>query len=108
MHDENVGPERHEAHRLEILERIVRDFLVEAGIGDEARACKQQRGAVVRRSRGGPGADIAVRAAAVLDHERLAETVGELLREDAARGVHASARGKRQDDTHRPLRVGLS
>ena len=82
-------------------------LLVQARIGDEARAGEQQRRSVVRRLRRDLGADVAVGAAAVLDDERLAKALAEFLREDAARRVDAASRRKGQDHAHRAFRISL-
>ena len=106
MHDEHIGSEGHQADRLEILHRVVGDAPVEARVGDEARARKQQRGAVVCRFRSGFRPDVSVRTSAVLDHEGLAEALGQLLGEDASRGVDAPTGRKRQDHAHRAFGIG--
>src|SRR5439155_4423547 len=107
MHDEHVGSEGHQADRLKVLHRVVGDAPVEARVGDEARARKQQRGAVVRRFRGGFRPDVSVGASAVFDYEGLAEALGQLLGEDAPRRVDAPTGRKRQDDAHRALGIGM-
>src|SRR6266700_5393944 len=107
MHDEHVGSERHQADRLEILQRIVGDALVEARVGDEAGTSKQQRGAVVCRFRSSFCPDVSVRASAVFNHEGLAQALGQLLGEDAPRGVDAPTGRKRQDDAHWALGIGM-
>src|SRR5438552_5785069 len=107
MHDEHIGSEGHQTDRLEILHRVVGDAPVEARVGDEARARKQERAAVVRRFRGGFRPDVSVSASAVFDHEGLAEALGQLLGEDAPCGVDTPTGRKRQDDAHRALGIGM-
>ena len=49
-------------------------------------------------------ADDAARAAAVLDHDRLAEVVGQRLAEHARDAVDRAARRERHDQPDRPFR----
>jgi hypothetical protein len=53
------------------------------------------------------GGDVAAGAAAVLDDELLAQSLGERLREHARGDVARGARTEADDDAHRPRRVAL-
>ena len=107
MHDQDVRAERHQAHRLEVLHRVVGHLLVQAGIRHQAGAGEEQGVAVGARARRDLRADVAVGAAAILDDEGLADALGERLREHAARGIDAAAGGERHDHAHRPARIAL-
>ena len=61
----------------------------------------EQRVAVGRRLRRRLERDVAVRAGPVLDHEALAERLGELLRDDARDDVGGAARAVGHEDPHR-------
>ena len=68
---------------------------------------RKKRVAVGRRLGGRLGADHAGRPAAVLDHELLAEGLGELLGPRAADGIRGAARGIGQDHRDGPVRPAL-
>ena len=62
--------------------------------------------AIVRRLGHRVRADVAAGAGAVLDHDRLAPRVGELLADQAREGVGDTADGECADDADRPVRIG--
>ena len=104
--DEHVRRDRDQRDRREVLDRVVRHLRVEAGV-DRVRRQRshQDRVAVGRRFRNEIGADVAARAGAVVHHNALAPRVAQLLRDRAADDVERSARRKRHDEPHRPVRV---
>jgi hypothetical protein len=67
----------------------------------------EQRVAVGGGPRGRLGGERAVGAGAVLDHELLAQPVGEPLADEARDAVGIAARREADQQTHRPLRPGL-
>ncbi len=96
QHERHVRDQR---DRHEVLDRIVGQLLVERGVdGQQAARRHQQRVAVGRALGDRIGGDHGPAAGAVLDHERLAETVGEMLAEPAREDIGAAARRVRHDD----------
>ena len=82
----------------EILDRIVRQVRIEPG-RDRQRGVGQQQGVAVGRGAHhdrGPGG--AARPAAVLDDDRLAELLGQFLRDQARRNVREGAGCERHHD----------
>src|SRR5262249_24805889 len=53
------------------------------------------------------GSDIGAGARPILDDERLAEALGELLADQARDNVSSAAGGITDNDAHRPRRIGL-
>ena len=107
MRDENVGRHRQQRDGREILDRIERQFGVEAGADAEIGDVAQHDGvAVGQRARDDFGADVAVAAGAVVDHHLLAQRFGQALRERARERVGAAAGGERHDEAHRPYWIG--
>ena len=93
-------------HGLEILERVIGDLVVKARI-DRKRIGRQQQRISVRVCACDPcEADIAARAAAVLDDDRLAQRLAERLLYDPGDDVVGAARRERDDERYRPLGVG--
>ena len=108
VHREHVRRIRHHHHRREILRRIERQLGIDARADHQAAEVgEQQRVAVGRALRDEIGADVAVRAGLVLDHDRLAPDLGE-LRPDLAREDVGGAAGRvGHDDADRLGRVVL-
>ena len=61
--------------------------------------------AIGRRRQNVLHADIAAGADVVLDHDRLAELLRQILAEEARDGIVGSAGGERNDEAHRPRRI---
>ena len=103
--------ERHarvEHDRHQILHRIERQAFVDARIDRHGRRGRHQQRVAVRRRTGDRGrADVGPRARPVLDHERLAEPLLELRRDEARDHFHAAARTGRHHDRHRVRRIIL-
>jgi hypothetical protein len=80
---------------------------VQRRIDDEARACHQQRVAVRRRIRRLGDADIAARAADVLDIKILVERLGQVVRQQAPHDVDDAAGRERDDHLHRSRGIAV-
>ena len=82
--------------RREVADRIVRHLGIEARIDRVGRHRRDEERVAVRRGlRDHVGAEIAARAAPVLDHELLAEEFTELVRHDPADDVGRTASRER-------------
>jgi hypothetical protein len=106
-HHQDVLRGRDRDDGLEIPARIEARHRRHGDIGGERLGAEMDRVAVGRCLRGRDGAEIAGRAAAILDHHGLAPLLGELLRQDAPEGVDGAAGRERQHHAHRPGRIGL-
>ena len=79
--------------RLEVLQRIERHLRVEMRPDDDLRVgAKEERVPVRRCACGRVAGNVAVRAGAIVDDDRLAERFAELRREYACEGVSRTAR----------------
>ena len=103
QHERHVADERRQS---QILPRIVRQLLVQGGIHRQRPAGRHHDGVAVgraprdldrRRHRAGAGP--------VLDHERLAEAIRQLLTDQPAQNVGAAAGSKRHHEVD--LTVGI-
>ena len=103
--DQHVGESAGDADRHEVLQRIVARRLVEADV-EHRRTLRgqQQRVAVGRGACAFHGPHEAARAALVVDHDRLAERLGELIGVGAPDDVGAGARREGYDHADRALR----
>ena len=106
--DEDVRHLRDQRHRHEVLLRVVRDLRVQARV-DRVRAHRahQQRVAVAGRLGDEVRADAAARAGAVVDDDRLAPRLLQLLRDAAAHDVERPAGRERHHEADRLGRIGL-
>ena len=94
------------ADRHEILERVVRDRVVEAGV-DHVGAGGEQDGVAIRLGRAAIAvADVAAGAALVLDERRSAHHLLPFGGDDARYDVGRAARRVGDHDLDRPLRIG--
>ena len=106
MHDQQQRRGRDYCDRRKVARRIVADLAVH-GRSDRIVGLRtdDQRIAVGL----GPGhkfrGDRAARAGPVVNHERLSETLAELLRHDARRNIGAPARREADHDAHRLCRI---
>ena len=91
--------------RIEILQRVVRQRVVQRRIGCEIAHRHEQRVAVRRGLRGGGGADHGGGAGPRLDDDLLAPVIEHLLCDDPSQDVGRSARRERHDDLDRPVRI---
>ena len=101
--DQQRGVLRGQRDRREVLKRVVGQILG----GDRVHHQRdvhgdQQRVAVRRGLRDLLCADRGIAAGAVLDHDRLAPALGQLLAEQACHEVGRPARRERHDELHRP------
>jgi hypothetical protein len=104
-HPQKIVNDRRDPHELL---GIVRQPLVQQVVeGDDAAERKQERVVVASREETGDGGD-AVGALAVLHHHRLPPALGEPLRDQARRQVHAAAWRQRNDEAHGSLWPSLS
>src|SRR6195256_4416518 len=102
VQDQHLMGEGEIGDRLEILDRIVGQVLVERGIDRDAAAREQANGAAVRRRRlAGVGGDDRVRAGAAFDDEAMRIALLERLAERAHHDVDRAARSERNDDADR-------
>ena len=108
MDDEDIALAGELGDRREIPERVVGELLVQARIGGDSRVHPQQRVAVGHGLRHELRRDIAAGAAAVIDHELLADRAGELLRHHAHDDVRPAARRDRQHQAYRLGGITLS
>ena len=96
------------ADRREVAAHVVAGIRIERDVDRGRRRIREhQRVAVGRRLRRLPHGDHAVGAAAVLDHDLLAERIGQPLRDQPRDGVVAAARRERHDQRDRARRIGL-
>jgi hypothetical protein len=110
MHGDDQRRLHHLGDRHEHLHRVVADVLVHGGAGGERATRRQQDGVAVGvGARDELGADAAARAAAaVLDHDALAEHRAEPVGDDARHAVGRPAGRERHDHLDRLLgRPGL-
>ena len=105
---EHVGNAGDQDDRREILDVVVRHLRVQARV-DRVRAhgAHFQRVAVGRGLGDQLRADVAAGAGPVVDDDRLAPCVGELLRDGAGEDVGGAARRERHDEADRLRRIGL-
>jgi hypothetical protein len=108
MNDDEERSRSDQAHRLEVLERIVRELLPEVGIDAVRRDPREEhRVAVARCARSRFSADRAAGSRPIVDNHLLPERRRELLRHQPGDGVVPAARGKRHDEAHRLRRPRL-
>ena len=96
-----------QAHRREILQRLVGRLLQVRHDRERSARGGEQRVAIGRALHHGVGADRAAGAGLVVDDERLAERVLQLLRDHARRDVGGLARRPGHDHFHRVVRIRL-
>ena len=81
--------------------------MIERCVDGRRRVNHEKCVAVWRRLHDCPGSDVGAGARSVLNDERLAEALGELLADQARDDVGSAAGGIANDDLHRPRRIGL-
>ena len=108
VHRGDDGAARYQADRRKGALRVVREIAIQCGRdGERARAAVKERVAVRRRLCGGGRADGAASARAVVDDDGLAESLGELLADEAADDVGRPARRERHDEMDRLRGIAL-
>src|SRR6185295_3528481 len=104
VNDQDIGLDRHQRDRREILDRIVGEAAVEALVGGEDAVVAEEPGMAVGRAfRGGLCGEVAAGAGAVVYHDLLRPAFRELLAEGAREDV-ARAAGREPD--HKMYRLG--
>ncbi len=105
---EDVGIGRGHADRHQVFLRIVGEFRVDARVDRDRAGLTEQQGIAVRIGAFHDlGADAAIAAAAIFDHEGLAERVADFLAEDARGRVGRATGGKGHDQPDRAGRIIL-
>ena len=107
MNQQHIGGRDRQGHGRKIPERVVRNFRIEAGIDDVARADDHDGVAIGDCSRACSHAKITTGARLVLDVELLAETAREISRDNPCKNIGRAAGRKWHDHPHRPRRIGL-
>ena len=108
VHHQDIGIGRGHADRHQVLFRIVGEFRVDARVDrDRTGLTEQQRVAVRIGALDDLGADAAIAAAAIFDHEGLAERVADFLADDARGRVRRAAGRERHDQPDRVGRIVL-
>jgi hypothetical protein len=109
MHDQHRRHRDERGDRRKIAQRVVAQVRVEHDV-DRHRAgiAQHQHVAVGRRRRHRLGGHHAAGARDVLDHERLAESSGQLLREQPGEHVRIAAGRRGRDQAHRPVRIVIA
>ena len=107
VEDDHVRHVAGQCHRCKIFQRIVAEFGLHEGI-DSKRPVRanQQRVAVGCRARHGFSANAAAGAAAVVDHDRLAEGTRNSLADQAPDDVGITAGSERHNQPDRPVGIG--
>ena len=104
-HDQRRGA--HQRDVGEVLERVVGQFWIEGWI-DRMRRDDGAEGVAIGRGLGDHiGADDGVGARLVLEHDGLAERIGNLLADEAGHQIGVAARRVRHDHSDRPVRPVL-
>ena len=103
---EHVGRDEHLRDRRKILDRIERQFVIQARIDDQRRvAAHQQRGAIGGCLGDALGGDVAAGAGNVLDHERRAPDFRKPVGQNPRGKIGRGARRKPDQDFYRPVRI---
>ena len=97
IHDQHVGAGDERADGREVALQIERELAVERRVARDRRGDDEERVAVGVRFRGDLRADVAARAAAVVDDDRAAPERVELVRDEPRRDVVQTA-GRERDD----------
>ena len=98
---------RHLLDRSQVPDRIVGHVAIQAHRHHQRVRGDQQGVAIRRRLDDHVGADVATRARAVVDDDRLPPAFRQLLPDCAREDVHAGPRSEGDDDLHRPVRIRL-
>src|SRR5262245_18148566 len=98
---------RTRAYRRDVAEKRETKVVVKRRVDRGRRVNHEECVAVWRRLHDYLGSDIGAGAHPILDDERLAEALGELLADQARDHVGSAAGGITDNDAHRPRRIGL-
>ena len=91
----------------EVLQRIVRQRFIEAGIDHHRGARQINRVAIGQRFGDEFGADVATRTGPVVDHHLLAPRFGEFLSDQTRDQIHTTTGGEGNDEADGACRVRL-
>ena len=106
MHLHDDGQVRDQRQQAEIPDRIIGQLFVEQRVEHEDRSRREeQRVAIGLRARRRLGADRALRAGLVLDHDGLLQVTAEIFADHAAEHVGRTARGIGHDQLDRARRI---
>jgi len=103
--DEGVAGDARD--RRKVADEIEVEPVVERRVEGIAGRGEQQGVAVRRRARDRAGSDVAAGAGSVLDHELLAQPLGEPSADEARSDVGYPAGRIADEETNRPRRIGL-
>ncbi len=93
--------------RSDIAQDVKTQIGEEGGIDRVGRTDQQQRVAIRRRAHDHLGRRVARCAGQILNHERLAEPIGQPFAYEAGEDVVRTTSNKSDHEPHRPRRVGL-
>ena len=105
---QHVGHRGHQRDRRKVAQRVVRHFGIQIRI-DRVRAHRaHEQGVAIRRAfRHIVGTDVAARAGAIVDNDRLLPGLRQLLTDGACCNIERPARRKRHDKAYGFYRVVL-
>src|SRR5215813_13855620 len=107
MHREDHRRRDSTGYRLEVLDRIIRDF-VEEGRVDDIGACNDQDGrAICGRLGRATRTNVAAGTGDILDEKLLSQPVGKSLRQKTAKHIGGAGWREWNNDAHWPGGVGL-
>ncbi len=104
LRQHQVRRRREQRNRHEILVRVVRHALVDQRIDDQHARGEEERVAIGPRPRRSAHRDISASAAAILDHDALADLLRKRIGHDAGQDVDRPGRRERNDDADRTSR----
>jgi hypothetical protein len=107
MHHHDEGVAADSCDRRDVADEIEIEFVVERRIDGVRRGRQKQRVAVRWCLHDRLGADIAAATRPVLNDEWLAQALRQPLTHQACEDVGRPARGKADNDAHRPRWIGL-
>src|SRR5262249_51840699 len=107
MHHHDVGHDNNAGDRRDVAQEVVVELLVDRLVDRVCGGQDEQRVAVARRAHDRFYAEIAGTAWAVLDHERLAESLVQPLSDHPRMNVIRAAGREGHNDACRPRWIGL-
>ena len=107
MHHDHVRTRRDEAHRSEVLYRIIRQLCIQARVDRVRARRRQQRVAVGRRIRHELRRKQAAGAGTIVDDHRLLQILAQVFREHAGEDIGAAAGRVTDDEPDGFRRIGL-
>jgi hypothetical protein len=107
MNHHNAGSSHEARNRSDVADKIEIQLIVKCHVDRVRHTEQQERIAIWRRAHDGLGADVAAAARPVLDDERLAKSLRELLTDQSCHDVECAAGCEADDQAHRPRRVAF-